>query len=169
MHLYHERLRIVPTGIMVLLIMVFMATIAFMCWLMVSEGYEADSPDGIVMIVSIVFILALMVIIPTLSIRTTVTDEMLKVGLLWGRKVKLTEIESVAVEDFRALKDFLGWGLRFGRKGLGYIAAGTDKGLRINLRSGKTFLISTKNYYEFESVMNMVLKKDKGSGARSQT
>jgi hypothetical protein len=78
-----------------------------------------------------------------------------------GRNVPMDEIESVSQEEFSAFKDYMGWGVRIGRKGFGYIAAGTNKGLRIHLKGGKSFFISSKKIFEFESAMKMALKSVK--------
>jgi hypothetical protein len=73
----------------------------------------------------------------------------------------MKDIESVSTEEFSAFKDYLGWGIKIGRKGLGYIAAGTNKGLRIHFKDGKSFFISSKKAFEFESAMKMALKLKK--------
>jgi hypothetical protein len=73
----------------------------------------------------------------------------------------MTEIGSVSKEEFSALKNYGGWGYRIGRKGVGYIAAGTNEGLRINLVGGKSFFISSKRTFEFESAMKTALKNVK--------
>jgi hypothetical protein len=114
-----------------------------------------------VMIVSLVTMAAVSALLMILRINVTVTREHIQVGMFKGRIVPMEEIESVSVEEFSAFRDFFGWGIKIGRKGFGYISAGTNKGLRFHLKNEKSFLISTKREFEFESAVKMALKMSK--------
>ncbi|MFP4051463.1 MAG: hypothetical protein ACLFVB_06960 [Thermoplasmata archaeon] len=62
-----------------------------------------------------------------------------------GKDVPLNKIKNIDVTNVRPLKDFMGWGHRIGPEGsIGYIAAG-NKGVKIDLENGKTYVITVKN------------------------
>ena len=110
------------------------------------------------MIPFILLILVLSLLPALLKINIRLTHESLFIRMFKGRTIPLRDIASVEVEDYSALKDYGGWGYRVGKKGVGYIAAGAEKGMRINLKDGKSFLVSTKNPLEFESAIKLVLR-----------
>ncbi len=64
---------------------------------------------------------------------------------IWFPKFKPEDIESVEIIKIQALRDFGGYGIRFGKnKTIGYIT-GTPYGLRIQRKSGRNYVLST-NY-----------------------
>jgi len=156
--LYYESQTVMPAWLSAITAIMCVGLSIFMIYLLSGDDVAADSAAGIVLLVSIVMTLVLSFVLFVIRIKTTVTRTSLRVGLLKGRLVLIEDIESVSAEEFSAFKDFLGWGFRIGKKGVGYIAAGTNKGLRIHLRTGKSFLISTKRIFEFENIMKMALK-----------
>jgi len=160
--LYYENNTVMPIMMMLILAAFFIGISIFLYYeTIVVEDFGLTSTEGIILIVSMVLTLGITAAVAVIRIKTSVTYKELRVGIFKGRLVPMTDIDSVAVEEFRPMKDYLGWGIRIGRKGLGYIAAGTDKGLRINLKTGKSFLISTKRPFEFESAVNMALRSVK--------
>jgi len=153
---------IMPLMILLILAILFIGLTIFLLYeTMVVNDMELTSTGGIITLVSIVFIFVVTAFVAILRINVNLTYKELRVGIFRGRTVPITDIDSVEIEEFRAMKDFLGWGIRISGKGLGYIAAGTDKGLRINLKTGKSFLISTKRPFEFENAMKMAINSVK--------
>jgi len=55
---------------------------------------------------------------------------------------RLADIESIERVDFRPILDFGGWGIRWGRKGKGYIISG-KKGVKVNFRTGRPVYFSS--------------------------
>lgn len=165
--LFFESQAVVPQMLGLLLMALFAALAVFAAYMLL-EGYiDILSAEGLSMIVAVltVFVIA-MVTAYMLKIKTTVTGESLTVGMIKGRTVPIGEIASAVSEDFRAIKDFGGWGLRYGAKGWGYIAAGTNKGLRINMKDGKSLLISTKRMFELESAVKAAIKANEHNSKR---
>lgn len=58
-------------------------------------------------------------------------------------------IEKAEVVTYRPLRDYGGWGIRFGSKGKAYNVRG-NKGLQLSLRNGKQVLFGTQNEQELE-------------------
>jgi len=167
--LYHESSTILPLMFSLIIGILFAGTAIFTIYAtVITEDIEIGSATGITLVVSMIAILVFSALLFMLRIKITVTYDSLNVGMFKGRTVPMKEIHSVTAEEFSAFKDYLGWGLKVGRKGFGYIAAGTNKGLRINLIGGKSFFISSKRTFEFESAMNMALKASKAPKGRSE-
>jgi hypothetical protein len=57
-------------------------------------------------------------------------------------------IASYQPTTYRAIRDYGGWGIRWGREGKAYIAGG-DEGLQLLLNDGKKLLIGTRRMPEF--------------------
>ncbi|MCL2712631.1 MAG: hypothetical protein FWD37_05110 [Methanomassiliicoccaceae archaeon] len=132
--------------------------IFFMYVTTVDESIPVDSIEGITLIGSLALIVVVMFALFFIKLNVSVTSDSLIIGIFKGRTIPLKDIEKVTPEDFSAFRDFFGWGIKVGKKGLGYIVADTNKGLRIHFKTGKSFLISTKRQFEFESAMRTALK-----------
>jgi uncharacterized membrane protein len=160
--LYHESQTIMPIWAALVTAIASIGLVIFTIYMTAgTETLDIGSTEGMIMIITLSSILVLSIVLFMLRIKTTVTQSSLTVGMFKGRNVPMNEIESVSKEEFSAFKDYLGWGIKIGRKGLGYIAAGTKEGLRIHLAGGKSFFISSKRTFEFESAMKMALKSVK--------
>jgi hypothetical protein len=154
---------LIPPIMALLVIASAIGLVAFAIYEILTVDKFLESPGGLVLMVSAIMMVILSIALSSLKLKIIVTYDSLQVGLFKGRVVSLNDIHSVTAEDFSPMKDYFGWGIRVGRKGVGYIAAGTKKGLRINLNAGKSFFISSKRTFEFESAMNTVLKAKKNS------
>ncbi|MDZ7717606.1 MAG: DUF6141 family protein [Balneolaceae bacterium] len=55
---------------------------------------------------------------------------------------RLADIESMETVTYRPILDFGGWGIRWGRKGKGYIISG-KKGVKVYLRAGRPVYFSS--------------------------
>ena len=157
--LYHESQTIMPAMLALVSAILCVGIVAVTVYVsVITEDIALTSISGITLMITLVSVLILSAILFVLRIKVTVEYEALTVGLFKGRRIPMNEIHSVAQENFSAFKDYFGWGIKVGRKGLGYIVAGTNTGLRINLKEGKSFFISSKRTFEFESAMKAALK-----------
>jgi len=158
--LYIEDNRLIPAMMTLILAVGTVALLFFAVYEIMYGGEEFKL--GSIGSISLLVVAATMIILSAaffmLKLKIRVTGDSLTVGVFKGRPVLMSDIHSVTPEEYSPMKDYFGWGLRVGRKGFGYIAAGTNKGLRVNLRTGKSFFVSSKNTFEFESAMNAALK-----------
>lgn len=78
----------------------------------------------------------------TVQLRTSVTDELLQVRLspFGGINVPREDIRSVEVVEYRPLRDFGGWGIRFGTLGKIYSARGSQAVKLDVVRRGAIFV-----------------------------
>jgi len=63
------------------------------------------------------------------------------------------KIEKFEVITYKPIRDYGGWGIKFGKKGKAYNVAG-DKGLQLQLKSGKTILIGTQKAVELSDFLS---------------
>jgi len=69
------------------------------------------------------------------------------------RRIAADEIERAEVVQYRPLRDFGGWGLRFGREGMMYNARG-NAAVRLRLKSGKVVFVGSGRAEELASAID---------------
>ncbi len=74
------------------------------------------------------------------------------------REIKQEDIAAFEVKKYRPLKDFGGWGIRYGLKGKAYNVSG-DQGLFFKLNNGKKFMLGTQNPVSIKAAMDKLMKK----------
>ena len=77
-------------------------------------------------------------------------------------KINFDEIESIESVIYRPIGDFGGWGIRFGFKAKAYTTKG-NKGVMINLKTGRKVLFGSQKSKELEKVFNYYLKNQKST------
>jgi len=68
------------------------------------------------------------------------------------RRVPWDEIAHVEAISYRPLRDYWGWGIRWGRYGQAYTVTG-DLALLVTLSSGRTFLLGSQRPEELEAAL----------------
>ena len=78
-------------------------------------------------------------------LRTRVEEDRLIFGFPLGlrRTIPLDQIRSAEAVTYRPLRDFGGWGLRFGSMGMMYNARG-DRAVRLHLKNGKVVFVGSQ-------------------------
>jgi hypothetical protein len=93
------------------------------------------------------------------GMRAVVTRENIKVrlGLVGWRVLKIQNSEIIAVEimEFSPLKDFGGYGIRFGKGMFAFYLKGT-RGVKITLKNGMKYLIGSDHPEQMEAVIKAV-------------
>ncbi len=87
----------------------------------------------------------------TTGLDTQVTSHGLSVRFRpFHRKWRVFEFESILEAEaltYSPLKDFGGWGIRYGKKGKAYSVSGNE-GVLLKLKNGKSVLIGSKKHEE---------------------
>jgi hypothetical protein len=60
------------------------------------------------------------------------------------KKIPFQEITSISAITFNPIRDFGGWGIRYGTKGKAYIVS-ENKGVQLEFKDGKKLVIGSKN------------------------
>ena len=72
-------------------------------------------------------------------------------------KINFDEIDSIESVIYRPIGDFGGWGIRRGFKAKAYTVKG-NKGIMINLKTGRKILFGSQKSKELENAFNYYLK-----------
>lgn len=104
------------------------------------------APDGVVWALFVLCGFALPLFFFWSRLVTTVTPDLLRVHLrlLRRREIPLATIRSASSVEFRPLREYGGWGIRYNRSlGWAYTARGR-RGVRLRLGDGKGFLVGSQ-------------------------
>ena len=69
------------------------------------------------------------------------------------KKYYWDNIEELYIRKYDALKEYYGWGIRYGPMGIGYIVSG-DTGIQIVFNDNNRVLISTQRPEEFQNILS---------------
>ncbi len=114
--------------------------------------------------ISIIVVLFFMFIASTIDLRTMVTKKGIyfqyypfhqkKHFLSWEA------IKEAYVREYKPIREYGGWGLRFGKNGKVYNLRG-NKGLQLKFKNGKNILLGTQKSLEIEQILKQI-KLSKG-------
>ena len=111
-----------------------------------------------------IFLWAIFLRFITIRLVTEVGDSELVVSLrgFWrSRRIALSDIRSAETFSYDPIRDYGGYGIRTGRFGKAYIAAG-NRGVRLKLANGATVVIGSERPEELAGILS-------SSAPRSQT
>jgi len=105
------------------------------------------APDAAVWAIWAAFGIAFPALFAVMRLETKVQDDRLgyrffPIHLSW-RMIPREDIVSAVPTTYRPLREFGGWGIRFGRRGRAYTVSGTG-GVWITLRDGREFLLGSR-------------------------
>jgi len=109
----------------------------------------------------IFIILLLSIIIPGTIFQWTQKTEInssnikLTIKPFISKQIPFSDLESWSVRTYKPIKEYGGWGIRFGRNGTAYNISG-NKGLQLVLKNGKKILIGTQKDSELNRVMKSI-------------
>ena len=114
------------------------------------------APDWVVWLVGILFGVLLPLLMITINLKTLVTGDriVLRYFPLHTRTVKLADIDSCVAREYRPMREYGGWGIRFGfGYGMAYNVYG-NRGVQLELKGGKHLLIGSQRADELMDVIN---------------
>jgi len=105
------------------------------------------APDAAVWVIWTAFGIAVPALFAVMRLETKVQDDQLgyrffPIHLSW-RMIPRDDIVRAVPATYRPLREFGGWGIRFGRRGRAYTVSGTG-GVWITLRDGREFLLGSR-------------------------
>ena len=68
--------------------------------------------------------------------------------------IKMDEIESFKAMEYSPLKEYGGWGIRYGFKGKAYNVSG-NKGVKVFLRNGSNIMFGSQNHKELAKALKV--------------
>jgi len=118
-------------------------------------GSNPASDAGVIIILGIFgIIFPVWFLVMKLEIQISSTSlrfRMFPLHVKW-REVPFGSVAGVMAVIYRPLREYGGWGIRIGRKGMAYNVSG-DRGVQVTLKSGKSFLLGSQRAEELELVL----------------
>lgn len=122
------------------------------------------APDVLLMVIVAVFGVAF----PTFFCLMNLTTEVRGDGLYFRffpfhrsfRRIPWEEMKEYGVRTYSALKDYGGWGIRYGREGKAYNVSG-NHGVQLELSNGDRVLIGSQRPEEFLGAMELATSRSR--------
>ena len=131
--------------------------------LIMGEPFGSNpAPDSVMVILAMIFGIGL----PLFMFTTNLTTEVHSDGLYFRffpfhlslRRIAIEEIGGFEVCTYSPIKDYGGWGIRYGRKGKAYNVSG-NRGVKLELSNGKRLLIGLQKPEELAEALSLVINK----------
>ena len=120
------------------------------------------APDSVMVILAIIFGIGLPLFMFTTNLTTEVHSDGLYIRFfpfhLSFRSIAIEEIMGFEASTYNPIRDYGGWGIRYGRRGKAYNVSG-NRGVRLELSKGKHLLIGSKRPEELVEALNLASGK----------
>jgi len=123
---------------------------------------QNPASDTMVMIIAFVFGLAF----PVLFLVANLTVEVRSDGLYYRffpfhwyfRRISAETLAKYEVQTYRPIRDYGGWGIRYGRGGKAYNVSG-DRGVMLELSDGSRLLVGSQKPEDLAAAISLALGK----------
>jgi hypothetical protein len=117
--------------------------------------------DGVLVVLWVVFGIGFPVWFYLMKLETRVSDGVLCFRFFplhprW-KKIPADQIAGAMAITFRPFREYGGWGIRLGRRGIAYTVSG-DRGVIIRLKSGKSFVLGSQRAEELEVILRKMME-----------
>jgi len=104
--------------------------------------------DSSVMVLFVIFGVLFPLIFYIFRLITEVSQEYIRIRFfpVFSRRIKLSDVEKVIIRRYNPIREYGGWGIRYGgkgKKGWAYTVSG-NLGVEIILKDGRSLLIGSK-------------------------
>ncbi|MFC5270854.1 hypothetical protein [Adhaeribacter terreus] len=131
--------------------LILLSTFAMPSYLMYEQLQEpapfTDPEKNTAIVLLVVIMVPVMLLFALIKLETQISEDGISARLyplhLKWRHYSWPEIEDVYVREYSPLKEFGGWGLRYGFGGMAYNISG-NQGIQIVFKSGKKLLLGTQ-------------------------
>ncbi len=107
----------------------------------------SDNELIIVFISSVIFFILISLLIGSTTLKTSIDKNGIEYRFFplhfKTQRINWNSVEKYEVIRYHPIRDYGGWGIRYGRKGKAYNVSG-DRGLQLHLNNGKNILIGTQ-------------------------
>ena len=124
------------------------------------------APDIVLVVIAVIFGFGLPALIYFTNLATEVHDD----GLYFRffpfhvsfHKIGRKDIKGFEVRTYRAIRDYGGWGIRYGREGKAYNVSG-NRGVQLLLANGQRLMIGSQRPEEMVEALNSVVRENGAS------
>lgn len=154
---YNEVQRFTQWWVWAILIVVFLMTVIPITTLITENGFDKSFSWALIFPTAITGLVVLLFYF--LNLKTTIDRQGIQYQFfpLPRKTIFWHDISQCYVRTYSPLKEYGGWGIRFGLNGKAYNIKG-NKGIQLVLKSGKKILIGTQNETEAERVIQSFFK-----------
>jgi hypothetical protein len=121
----------------------------------------SDTELIIVSSASIVLIILICLLIGSAKLITVINKDRIEYRFFplhfRNHKIEWNEVENYEVVKYHPIRDYGGWGIRYGFKGKAFNVSG-NKGLQLYLKNGKKILIGTQRESELSEFLNKLFR-----------
>lgn len=122
---------------------------------MVYKTPFGDNPaPNFILLLGLLTTLALLIMLLIIYLKVTANKNKIAIKFypFFKREIGFNEIKNIEIIKYKPLKDYGGWGIRYGSKGKAYTIGG-NLGLSITLLNDKNILIGIKNKNVYKSLI----------------
>lgn len=150
---YKEVQRFNQWWIWILLFVVFLSTVIPVITLSSENGFDKSYSWAVLF--PILLTMGVIFLLYFLRLETTIDAKGIhyKFFPFPEKTIPWQEMDECYVRQYSPLREYGGWGIRFGLSGRAYNVKG-NKGIQVKLKSGKKILFGTQNETEVKSVIN---------------
>ena len=165
--LYHETQHFRQVWLWLLVLGISGVTLYAMVQQLIPGTPFGDNPasDTVLVIIVIVFGFIFPVFFYIVNLTTEVRDDGLYYRFfpfhLTFRKIAWEDIKSCEARTYSPLREYGGWGIRWGAKGKAYNTAG-NRGVQLELTNGSRILIGSRRSEELADAIDAAIKRGAG-------
>jgi len=122
--------------------------------LIIGKPFGNNPMSDLALVFVSLFVFLLSLFMGTIHLNTEITEEEIRIIFfpISRRTILWSQVAEANIRQYKALSEFGGWGLRFGRHGPAYNISG-NIGLELVLTDGKKVLIGTQRSEELKLVL----------------
>lgn len=134
-------------------------------WRQLIQGHPVGNrpaPDWVLWLVWLLAGIVLPWLLYSVALRVEVLSDSVSIAFVTSLvpllrvTISLEKILSAEAVTYRPIRDYGGWGLRVGRKGLAYNVSG-NRGVRLKMREGRDVLVGSKEPERLALALQQVL------------
>jgi len=161
-HSYREEQRLSQWWVRLLVLVIAgVGWWAFIVQIVMGEPWGTKpAPDWVVWLIFFLMGIGLPAFLLLAKLVVTVDEEVIRIRWIpfaW-RTVRLADVESATARTYRPLREYGGWGVRWAPgRGMAWNASG-NRGVQLELASGKRLLIGSRRAEELERAIRTAAK-----------
>ncbi|MBE0481658.1 MAG: hypothetical protein IBX68_11860 [Dehalococcoidia bacterium] len=130
-------------------------------YFLAEQVLSQPAPDTPFVVIAVIFGLGFPLLFYSLNLTVMVFPDGVHFRffpLQWSyRRIPLDEVESCEARTYSPLKEYGGWGIRYGRKGKAYNVSG-NRGVQLVLSSGERILLGSRTPEDLALAINSARK-----------